>query len=196
MLTKHSISKERLEKLVELYDCNFREGRAQSAPATRTGASEKVTIAEADARAQSECPKGKARRNGTPGRGDAQGLNNVCGGCGSRMPNNELEPSELDRVYPSLEAVDDLRLDDLTRLEDESFYSSGVVVVQAILRDMATTGWTRHAGPASVEVEGGQSTKGTGSRAPWTPSLSRRSDGSRRATPAVGLRPSESVVFS
>ena len=68
------------------------------------------------------------------------------------MPHNELEPSELDRVYPSLEAVDDLGLDDLARLEDESFYSAGMVVVQAILRDMATTGRTRYAGPANAGV--------------------------------------------
>ena len=66
LFTKHSISKERLEKLVELYDCHFREGRAQSAPARRTGLSEKVTIAEADARVQSECLKGETRKNSTP----------------------------------------------------------------------------------------------------------------------------------
>ena len=78
--------------------------------------SEKVTIAEADARAQSECPKRKTQRNGAPGRGDAQGLNNVGGGCGPRMPHKELEPSELYRVYPSLKAVDDLRLDGVARL--------------------------------------------------------------------------------
>ena len=35
-------------KLVELYKCNFREVRAQSAPATRTGASEKVLIRMGD----------------------------------------------------------------------------------------------------------------------------------------------------
>ena len=82
LFTKHSISKERLEKLVGLYDCHFREGRAQSAPARRTGLSEKVTIAEADARVQSECLRGETRKNGTPGSGDAQGLNTLAADAG------------------------------------------------------------------------------------------------------------------
>ena len=149
----NSISKERLENIVELYDCHFREGRLQSAPATRTGASEKVTIDDAHARAQSDCLKGRSRKNGAPGRGDAKGLNSVGGGCGPRMPHNEFEPSELDMLYPSLEAVEDLRLDDFTRLEDEGLYSAGMVVVQAILRDMATTGRTRRAGPEARIAE-------------------------------------------
>ena len=160
-------------------------GGAQSAPARRTGASEKVTIAEADTRVQSECPKGKTHRNGTPGRGDAQGLNNVAGGCGPRMPHNELEPRELDRVYPSFEAVDDLRLEDFARLEDESFYSAGMVVVQAILRDMATTSRTWYAGPVDAGVGSNEAAGEVGSRAPGTPTLSRRSAGSRGASPAV-----------
>ena len=69
------------------------------------------------------------------------------------MPHKEFEPSELDMFHPSLQALEDLRLDDISRLEDEGFYSAGMVVVQAILRDMATTGRTRRAGPATAEVE-------------------------------------------
>ena len=92
------------------------------------------------------------------------------------MPHNELEPSELDEVCTSLEAVDDLGLDDFTRLEDESIYSAGMVVVQAILRDMAATGRTRYAGPADAGVGGGEAAREVGSRAPDTATLSRRSD--------------------
>ena len=85
-----------LEKLVELYDLCFREGRAQSAPATRTGASEKVTIAEADARAAAAdgsvgAGSRKAqRRGGMAKTGDQRGLNSVGVGCGPRLPHNEL----------------------------------------------------------------------------------------------------------
>ena len=125
-----------------------------------------MTIAEADARVQSECLRGETRKNGTPGSGDAQGLNNVGGGCGPRMPHNELDPRELEEAYPSLEAVDDLGLDDLTRLEDESLYSAGMVVVQGmgILPEMATTGRTRYAGQVDATVRGGEATKADGSR--------------------------------
>ena len=48
LLTKHSLSKERLAKLTALYDCHFKDGRAESAPLTRTRTSSKRTIAEAD----------------------------------------------------------------------------------------------------------------------------------------------------
>ena len=49
LLTKHSLSKERVEKLVSLYDCHFKGGRAETAPMTRSAASAKKTIAQADA---------------------------------------------------------------------------------------------------------------------------------------------------
>ena len=48
LFTKHSLSKERLDKLVELFDCQFREGRAKSAPALRTGTGSKQIVAGAD----------------------------------------------------------------------------------------------------------------------------------------------------
>ena len=47
LLTKHSLSRDRLEMLVELFGCKFIGGRSESAPLQRTGASEKVTMASA-----------------------------------------------------------------------------------------------------------------------------------------------------
>ena len=49
LLTKHSLSKDGMEKLVALFDCHFKGGRAATAPQTRTGASSKKTIAEDEA---------------------------------------------------------------------------------------------------------------------------------------------------
>ena len=49
LLTKHSLSKERVEKLISLYDCQFKGGRAETAPMTRSSESSKKTIAQADA---------------------------------------------------------------------------------------------------------------------------------------------------
>ena len=107
------------------------------------------------------------------------------------MPHKEFEPSELDMFHPSFQALEDLGLDDISRLEDEGFYSAGMVVMQAILRDMATTGRTRRAGPATAEVEesraaqeAGKAAKEIGSRAMWTPALWRRSAGRQAASPA------------
>ena len=43
-ITKHSLSRERVEKLTSLFDCYFRDGRAVSAPALRTGQTSKQVI--------------------------------------------------------------------------------------------------------------------------------------------------------
>ena len=59
------------------------------------------------------------------------------------MPHNDLDSGELDIRYPSLEAIDDVDMPDLSRLEDESLYSAGMKVVQNILREMSEVGRTR-----------------------------------------------------
>ena len=45
LLTKHSLSRQRLEKLVELHGCKYLGGRAASAPQVRAGESTKTTMA-------------------------------------------------------------------------------------------------------------------------------------------------------
>ena len=49
----------------------------------------------------------------------------------------QLTHEEVEKEYPSLEAVDDLDLPDLSRLEDEQPYAAGMRVVQNILREMS-----------------------------------------------------------
>ena len=121
LLTKHSLSRERVEGLTKLYDCYFRDGRADSAPALRTGESQKQTLAKAATTSSSVHSLVAA----------------------PYMPHNLFSKEELDREYPSLEVVDDLPLQDLTRLEDDKLYSAGMKVVQQILREMAVIGRTR-----------------------------------------------------
>ena len=45
LLTKHSLSRDRMEKLVALHGCEYIDGRAESAPLTRGGTSDKTTMA-------------------------------------------------------------------------------------------------------------------------------------------------------
>ena len=63
-----------------------------------------------------------------------------------QMPHNILNADELERQYPSLQAVKDLDLPDLSRLEDDQLYSAGMAVVQNILHEMSQVGRTRHQG--------------------------------------------------
>ena len=75
LFTKHSISRDRLEKLVKLFDCQFKGGRAESAPQTRTGVSGKKTISQADNRVLSVKPETQEDRPalGTPAEPDSVG---------------------------------------------------------------------------------------------------------------------------
>jgi len=62
------------------------------------------------------------------------------------MPHVQLTHEEIEKYYPSLEAVDDLDLPDLSRLEDEQLYAAGMRVVQNILQEMSEVGRTRRQG--------------------------------------------------
>ena len=68
------------------------------------------------------------------------------------MPHNQLDSHELETRYPSLEAVDDVDIADLSRLEDESLYSAGMKVVQNILREMNEVGRTRSITAANADT--------------------------------------------
>ena len=86
LLTKHSLPNDRLDKLVELFDCHFMDGRAESAPMTRTGHSDKKTMAQADAMVGNI-------EEGSP-----------------VMPHTQMSATQLEKDYPSLTVVDDLDL--------------------------------------------------------------------------------------
>ena len=69
------------------------------------------------------------------------------------MPHNCVGPEELDSLYPNLEAVPDIPLHDLVRLEDDALYAAGMKVVQQILDDMASMGRTKRSfAPEVIET--------------------------------------------
>ena len=129
LMTKHSHSKEKLHSLVKLHDCCFMEGRAESAPALRRGASGKVTMAKADEELNEV--EGQEEQN------DQE--------YSPRMPHLQLTAEQLDVEYPSLVAPPE---DDLQDAHDDAadpVYQYGLKIAQSIAEDMATHGRTRHA---------------------------------------------------
>ena len=69
------------------------------------------------------------------------------------MPHNCVGPEELDSFYPSLEAVPDIPLHDLVRLEDDALYAAGMKVIQQILEDMVSMGRTKRSfAPEAIET--------------------------------------------
>ena len=139
-----------------LLDCHFKGGRAETAPQTRTGISDKKTISQADAhlhsidtRCSSDPAAGEGPSSGegsdpsivkrTQTRGEGASSREVpdpakivCEKYSPWMPHNHLSPVQLEQQYPSLEAVEDLDIPDLSRLEDEQLYVAGMKVVHEI----------------------------------------------------------------
>jgi hypothetical protein len=81
VFTKHMATRERLATMVDLLNCRYRDGRAASAPQMRTTETGKTTIADA-------------------------GFYNVENG--PFMPHLEHNGEELDNLYPSMHAPQDI----------------------------------------------------------------------------------------
>ena len=126
LLTKHNQTQDRVEKLVSLFDCYLKSGRAETAPSLRTGQSDKRTLGKAEKEAAMKPLLASMATAGEP-----------------HMPHNCVGREKLDSLYPSLEAVPDVPLHDLVKLEDDALYAAGMKVVQQILEDMAAVGRTK-----------------------------------------------------
>ncbi len=116
MFTKHSLSRERLRMLTELFDCNFRGGRPDAAPRLREVPSNKVTmtdtcVAEVEARPS--------------------------------MPPLEHSKEELERLYPCIpvpKAVDD---GDLQAGEREPLLEEGLRLAKDLVNTVEEQGRRR-----------------------------------------------------
>ena len=147
LLTKHSISRQRLENLVILHGCRYIGGRAESAPQVRKGGSSKPTMADAD-----------RVIGATIG-------NDVEANCEMTpapiMPHKLYSTSDLDKFHPSIEAPDDENdLDDVDLDERDVVYQHGLRVAKGIHDETATQGRKRRplaCGGTGKEDDGGKS---------------------------------------
>jgi hypothetical protein len=98
LFTKHSLSRDKLRELVALFGCEFREGRAATAPTLRTDQGSKATMADYD---------------------DQDDVGDVCGvneagqdeedtNGPTILPHLVLSGDALDIQYPSLVAPDEV----------------------------------------------------------------------------------------
>ena len=130
LLTKHSISRQRLSDLVSLYGCRYLGGRAESAPLTRKGASGKVTMADAE------------RMIGNATGDDAAPV----------MPHLDLGQDELDAQYPPLQAPAEQHLEDLEDDHNDCVYQAGLKVASEVTRETQEFGRRRRP-PAAQEED-------------------------------------------
>jgi len=139
VLTKHSLSRQRLESLITLYSCRYLGGRAESAPQVKQGASARTTMAQADNELDNV-------EDGLPeGHGSgADSSDTTCHGSGPpSMPHVDLTLDELDRLHPSLIPPDDEELDDLANDLHDVVYQKGLTVADEIRNETSTQGRMR-----------------------------------------------------
>ncbi|HJM58771.1 MAG TPA: Ty1/Copia family ribonuclease HI, partial [Planctomycetota bacterium] len=121
LLTKHSLTKEKLAELVELHNCRYLDGRAESAPQVKKGGSERLTMAQAD-----------------------KDLNELAEDGTAWMPHLSLTTEELDRRFPTLVAPDEELLNDDDHCAQDTVLQHGFTLAKKIAEDMVATGRTRH----------------------------------------------------
>ena len=125
LLTKHSLSRQRLEKLIPLFGCRYLGGRAAAAPQMRKGESSRVTMAEAQNDAGDE---------------EVAELQEETSPC---MPHLTYSAEELDARYPPLVAPEDDGLEDLADDGQDQVYQHGLGIARQIRADVAVQGRRR-----------------------------------------------------
>ncbi len=127
LLTKHSLSKERIVELVRLIGCSFRDGRPEAAPQLRQGQGKQQTMAEAE----------------------AEGLTGAIAEVELLMPlvpHVAMSSEELDRYYPAFKAPCELDNPDLDDQSPDVIYEHGLQIAKQIERDMVELGRARKDG--------------------------------------------------
>jgi len=127
LLTKFSLSKERISELVRLLGCYFGEGRPEQAPALREGQGHRFTMADAE-------------KDGLTAAITEAELSMPI------MPHNSLTSEQLDLLYPAMEAPEEVDDPDLTQDHHDATYRYGMDIAQSISRDMVMYGRTRKEG--------------------------------------------------
>ena len=140
ILTKHSISRQRLESLIALYGCKYLGGRAESAPQLREGDSSKKTMASAGGEISGIEDPRPAEEHGSGTAPDRPPI----------MPHLTYPSLELDRLYPSIETPDDDQLDDLVDDSADIVYQKGLRITAEIRAETTSQGRRRRPTLASL----------------------------------------------
>ncbi len=130
LLTKHSLSRERLRDLVKLYGCEYRPGRASLAPTLRRTQGTKTTMA--DAATEDLTGEIESREPNE----DEELIRPV-------MPHKLFSDTELDALYPAFTAPAEVDNPDAARDEDDRTLQHGWKLASEICKAMQSYGRTR-----------------------------------------------------
>ena len=151
LLTKHSLSRARLEKLVELHGCKYLEGRAETAPLMREGVSTRTTMADGVGGligAAGGVGATQAIRVGA-----IDGADNIGWETSPNMPHLRLSDHDLDIAYPSIVPPEEEHLEDIVKDADDGTYQAGLRMAEGIRKEMQQSGRRRGMSPIQEEKE-------------------------------------------
>jgi len=131
LFTKHSLTREKVLELVQLFDCKFATGRAASAPALRKEAGTKRTMASYE-----EPTLNNLETDDANNAENNQDDNQPC-----FLPHRQHTRAELNDEYPSLTAPDDF--DQPGAENDEPLLSAGLRQAKEIAEAMRVHGRTK-----------------------------------------------------
>ena len=135
LLTKHSLSRQRLEGLVTLFGCKYLGGRAASAPQVRKGESTRFTMADAEpGELESDEVMVAAQEETSPV---------PC------MPHLMYSAAELDTRYPRLVAPPDEGLADVADDRKDGVFQHGLKLAREIRAQVSAQGRRRR--PVGLE---------------------------------------------
>ena len=129
VLTKHSISRDRLDKLVKLHGCKYVEGRAANAPKMRSGDSGRTTMA-------GHGSVNVVRSQPPPEKMEEKQVDPL-------MPHLTFSEGELDERYPRLTAPEDEHADDPAIDAADLTLQVGQRIAEEIRANMRTGGRRR-----------------------------------------------------
>ncbi len=166
LLTKHSISRRRLEDLVTLLGCRYLGGRASSAPLVRKGVSARMTMAQAD----QELGKVSAADEEQEEEGETS----------PSIPHLEHSLDELERLYPKFVAPAEENSDfqEEGDVKDDVF-QKGMAVAEEIRRANESQGRKKRPDELADVPTVDDEQRSTS----WEPTLGRRRSGKSHIPP-------------
>jgi hypothetical protein len=148
LFTKHSLTRDKLQALVSLFDCHFREGRPDAAPLLRTSKG-KTTFAQirGDAGIQEDqlhgCDANEWSLNILDPEHDSEGGR-------PEMPHLIYDAETLENLFPSLKAPEDLETNYQEEDAMDAVYQRGLFEAQQIQASAQVLG--RQARPREREA--------------------------------------------
>ena len=133
LFTKHSLTREKLLELTELFDCKFTTGRAASAPTLRRDIGVKKTMASYD--------NDQINNVGAAPVEDDIGADQHDNNLPTFMPHNQMGRQQLDDEYPSLQAPEDF--DDHSKDITDQLLEAGLREAAEIATAMRVHGRTK-----------------------------------------------------